>query len=57
MSDILSKHHPLNLIFNLGNKLKSQEDKSGEKGQWGTRTMLLVTNSVVFRDVCAGALS
>jgi hypothetical protein len=42
----------------LGNKEKSQEAKSGEWGGWGTITMLLlVTNSVVLRDVWVGALS
>jgi hypothetical protein len=31
---------------------------SGAEGGWGTITiLLLVKNSVVFRDVCAGALS
>jgi hypothetical protein len=29
MSDIVSKRCPISIIFNLGNKAKSQEAKSG----------------------------
>jgi hypothetical protein len=55
MSDSVSKRHPFSFIFNLGNKAKSQEAKSSESGGWGTITiLLLVTNSVVFRDVWVG---
>jgi hypothetical protein len=58
MSDTVSKRHPFSFIFNLGKKAKSQGAKSGEPGGWGMITMLLLgTNSVVFRDVWAGALS
>jgi hypothetical protein len=53
MSDTVAKLHPFSFIFNLGNRAA----KSGEYGVWGTITMLLlVTNSVVFRDILAGAL-
>jgi hypothetical protein len=54
MSGGLSKRF-FSFIFNLGNKAKSQGAKSGEYGGWGKITMLLlVTNSVVFRDVWGG---
>jgi hypothetical protein len=56
MSDTISKRRPFSFIFNLGKKVKSQGAKSGEYGGWGTTNMLLVTNSVVFRDLWAGAL-
>jgi hypothetical protein len=49
MSDTVSKRYPFSFIFELGNKAKSQGPKSGE--------LLLVTNSVAFRDVWAGAFS
>jgi hypothetical protein len=53
----VSKRHPFHLIFNLGNKVKSQGAKSSEQGGWGTITMLLlVTNSVVLRDMHMGVL-
>jgi hypothetical protein len=58
MSDTVSKRRPFTFIFNVGNKAKSQEAKSGEQGGWETITMLLlVTNFVVFRYMWAGALS
>jgi hypothetical protein len=34
MSDTVSKRYPFSLIFNLGNKAKSQGAKSGELGVW-----------------------
>jgi hypothetical protein len=52
------KHRPFSFVSNLGNKAKSQGTKSGKLGGWGMITiLLLVTKSVVFRDVWAGALS
>jgi hypothetical protein len=58
MSDTVSKHHPFSFTFNLENKLKSLRAKPSELGGWGPITMLLlVTNSVVLRDMWAGALS
>jgi hypothetical protein len=42
----------------LGSKVKSWGAKSSKKGGRGMITMLLlVTNLVVVRDVCAGTLS
>jgi hypothetical protein len=57
MSDTVSKRLLFCFIFNVGNKEKSQEAKSYKYGGWGMITMLLVTNSVVFRDMWEGALS
>jgi hypothetical protein len=58
MSNTVSKRHPFSFIFNLGNKAQSQGVKSSEYIGWGMITMLLlVTNSVVLRDVWACALS
>jgi hypothetical protein len=58
MSDTVSKRHPFSLIFNLENKAKSQGAKTGKYGGWGIITMLLlVINSVVFRDVRGGTSS
>jgi hypothetical protein len=57
MSDSVSRHRPFSFIFNWRNKAKSQGAKAGEQGEWETIIMLLlVTNSVVFRDVWAGEL-
>jgi hypothetical protein len=38
-------------------KAKSHGAKYGEQRGWGMITMLLVTNSVIFRDVWEGVLS
>jgi hypothetical protein len=58
MSDSVSKDHPFSFIFNFGNKEKSHRAESSKYGGWGMITMLLlVTNSVVSRDVLVGALS
>lgn len=58
MSGTVSKCRRFSFIFSLGNKRKSQGTTSGEKGGWGTITMLLlITNPVVFRDMWAGMLS
>jgi hypothetical protein len=51
MSKVVSKCHPFSFIFNLANNVKTQGAKSSKYGGWGTITMLLVTNSAVFRDV------
>jgi hypothetical protein len=47
------KTSSLQFHFRFGNKAKSQEvGKSGDEGGWATTTMLLlVTNSLVFRDL------